>query len=462
VLTRGHYCPKEHQQHLELAAFYPKVAVAYTQMATIATDDHHVLQEFRASVGAQWPFLSDPGRTVQKDLDIQEYTDPDHDPMIPHTLVLKPGLVIHSVYNGYWFWGAPVRGGPAPRPARRDERDPAGLGPQHPGSPRRLGRGQLGIVPRMEQTGAAGLKSSSRYAARKDLGWTRLKVPAPATGGPNSGSMTGFKPGTRVHMWTQIVGKVRMALTPMLNHWWHVTLYVTPRGLSTSTIPYGGGAFDIEFDFCGHRLHVRSSDGTAGSIVLGPKSVAAFHAEVFETLARLGIQAPIRAVPNEVDPAIPFAEDHQHASYDPVAVRTFWQQLIQADRVLNEFRSRFRGKASPVHLFWGGMDWPTRASPDGRRPATPAGSRTAPTGSWWRATPTKSAAAGSGPAAGTRVRFMPTPTRSQQGSAGTQWNRPRQPTTKSWDSICCPMGRFAARPTPTSICCSSCIPRTLP
>src|SRR6201981_2081379 len=107
TLARGHYCPKEHQQHLELAAFYPKFAVAYTQVATIATDDHHTLQEFRASVGAQWTFLSDPGRVVQKDLDIQEYTDPEHDPMIPHTLVLKPGLIVHSVYNGYWFWGRP-------------------------------------------------------------------------------------------------------------------------------------------------------------------------------------------------------------------------------------------------------------------------------------------------------------------------------------------------------------------
>ena len=107
TLARGHYCPKEHQQHLELAAFYPKITVAYTQIATIATDEHHTLQEFRASVGAQWPFLSDPGRTVQKDLDIQEYTDPDNDPMIPHTLVLRPGLLVHSIYNGYWFWGRP-------------------------------------------------------------------------------------------------------------------------------------------------------------------------------------------------------------------------------------------------------------------------------------------------------------------------------------------------------------------
>src|SRR3954466_14553840 len=108
TLARGHYCPKEHQQHLDLAAFYPKIHnVGYTQIATIATDDHHTLQEFRNSVGAQWPFLSDPDRTVQKDLDIQEYTDPENDPMIPHTLVLKPGLVVHKIYNGYWFWGRP-------------------------------------------------------------------------------------------------------------------------------------------------------------------------------------------------------------------------------------------------------------------------------------------------------------------------------------------------------------------
>jgi peroxiredoxin len=107
TLARGHYCPKDHQQHLQLAAFYPQIAVAYTQIVTISTDDHHTSQEFRASVGAEWPFLSDPERTVQRDLDIQEYTDPGHDPMIPHTLVLKPGLVIHSIYNGYWFWGRP-------------------------------------------------------------------------------------------------------------------------------------------------------------------------------------------------------------------------------------------------------------------------------------------------------------------------------------------------------------------
>jgi hypothetical protein len=159
-----------------------------------------------------------------------------------------------------------------------------------------------------------------------------------------------------VHMWTQIVGKIRMAHAPMVNHWWQVTLYVTSRGLTTSSIPYGRGAFDIEFNFCDHQLHIRSSNGSTGNVALRAKSVAEFHGEVFEALGRLGIETSIRAVPNEVDLALPFANDYQHASYDPEAVRLFWHQLIQADRVLNDFRSRFRGKASPVHFFWGGMD----------------------------------------------------------------------------------------------------------
>lgn len=107
ILSRGHFCPKDHRQHLEMAAFYPKIAVAYTQIVTISTDSLYETNEFRSSVGAQWTFLSDSGRKVQKDLDIQEYTDPYHNPMIPHTFVLAPGLVIHKIYNGYWFWGRP-------------------------------------------------------------------------------------------------------------------------------------------------------------------------------------------------------------------------------------------------------------------------------------------------------------------------------------------------------------------
>jgi peroxiredoxin len=107
LLSRGQFCPKDHQQHLKLAALQPELAVAYTRIVTISTDSIVESREFRAAVGANWTFLSDAGRKIQKDLDIQEYTDPHHDPMVPHTLVLKPGLVIHSVYNGYWYWGRP-------------------------------------------------------------------------------------------------------------------------------------------------------------------------------------------------------------------------------------------------------------------------------------------------------------------------------------------------------------------
>jgi peroxiredoxin len=107
VLSRGHFCPKDHQQHLDLASFYTKIAVSYTQIVTIATDNQFEINEFRASVGAQWTFLSDPARKVQQDLQIQEYTDPHHNPMVPHTLVLEPGLIVYKVYVGYWFWGRP-------------------------------------------------------------------------------------------------------------------------------------------------------------------------------------------------------------------------------------------------------------------------------------------------------------------------------------------------------------------
>ncbi len=118
ILSRGHYCPKDHQQHLELAAFYPRIAVAYTQIVTISTDNILESNEFRAAVGAQWTFLSDSGRKIQQDLDIQEYTDPFHNPMIPHTFVLEPGLVIYKIYNGYWFWGRP-----SPDDLRQDLRE---------------------------------------------------------------------------------------------------------------------------------------------------------------------------------------------------------------------------------------------------------------------------------------------------------------------------------------------------
>ena len=159
-----------------------------------------------------------------------------------------------------------------------------------------------------------------------------------------------------LHMWTQIVGKVRLAHAPLLNHWWEVTLYVTPRGLTTSTIPYQAQAFDIEFDFLEHQLVIRVSNGASRQVALRAISVAQFYEDFLRALAELGIETHIQSHPNEVEPAIPFAEDDQHRSYDPGTANLFWRQLLQANRVLGEFRSRFIGKVSPVHFFWGAMD----------------------------------------------------------------------------------------------------------
>lgn len=159
-----------------------------------------------------------------------------------------------------------------------------------------------------------------------------------------------------LHMWLQIVGKVRLAHAPLVNHWWQVTLYVTPRGLSTGSIPDGRRLFDLEFDFIDHQLRVRNSDGDVRTVRLEAKPVSEFHAQTVQALSELGIEAEISSGPNEVDPAIPFAEDTEHASYDPAAARLFWEQLMQAHRVMEEFRCHFVGKVSPVHFFWGSMD----------------------------------------------------------------------------------------------------------
>ena len=159
-----------------------------------------------------------------------------------------------------------------------------------------------------------------------------------------------------LHMWVQIVGKIRMTHLPLLNHWWQVTLYVSPRGLTTGAVPYRDAVFDMEFDFVNHVLAIRNSDGRQEAVPLAAKPVAEFYGETLSALDSLGIESHIVGRPNEVDPAIPFAEDYQHAEYDPDAARTFWQQLVQAHRVMTNFRAAFIGKASPVQFFWGAMD----------------------------------------------------------------------------------------------------------
>lgn len=178
------------------------------------------------------------------------------------------------------------------------------------------------------------------------------------TGGPWPTLRTADWTPTRdtVHMWTQIIGKIRLAHAPMLNHWWQVPLYVSSRGLTTSMIPHGSTAFDIEFDFCAHHLVIRVIDGSSQTIGLRPMSVADFYTRVMAALDELGLETAISATPNEVDPAIPFADDTVHASYDPDPIHAFWLQLVHADRVMQQFRSSFIGKVSPVHFFWGGFD----------------------------------------------------------------------------------------------------------
>jgi hypothetical protein len=159
-----------------------------------------------------------------------------------------------------------------------------------------------------------------------------------------------------LHLWTQIVGKIRLVQTPLINHFWNVTLYVSARGLTTSAMPYEGGIFEIEFDFIDHNLVVRTSNGEIKTIRLEPKTVAAFYEELMATLASLGIETKIRAVPDELPDPIPFAEDTTHKSYDARYANRFWRALIQVDKIFSEFRSQFIGKVSPVHFFWGSFD----------------------------------------------------------------------------------------------------------
>ncbi len=159
-----------------------------------------------------------------------------------------------------------------------------------------------------------------------------------------------------LHMWSQVVGKVRLASAPLVNHWWNVVLYVSARGLTTSAMPHGNRVFEIEFDFIDHRLVIRTGEGQTRSIPLYPRSVADFYAEVMKTLEELDLSVRIWTMPCEVPDPIPFEKDVQHASYDAEAVGRFWRILVNTQHVFEQFRSRFIGKSSPVHFFWGSFD----------------------------------------------------------------------------------------------------------
>ena len=176
-----------------------------------------------------------------------------------------------------------------------------------------------------------------------------------------------------LHLWTQIVGKIRLTLTPWLNHSWHAPLYVTARGLGTSPIPIGAEIFEIEFDFVGHRLAVRTSRGAERSLPLRPQSVADFYRATIDLLASMGVAVAIKETPNEVPNPIRFSEDRIHASYDAAAAHRFWRALVQADRIFKLFRSGFLGKASPVHFFWGSFDLAVTRFSGRRAPLHPGG-----------------------------------------------------------------------------------------
>jgi hypothetical protein len=159
-----------------------------------------------------------------------------------------------------------------------------------------------------------------------------------------------------LHMWTQIVGKVRLSLTPLLNHWWNVPLYVTARGLTTSRIPYGARSFELWFDFIRHELVLETNDGARKTLPLVPRSVADFYREFMDTLRSAEIEVKIWPMPVEIPDPIPFDQDRVHGSYDARSVEKFWRILLSVDSVFNQFRSGFLGKSSPVHFFWGSFD----------------------------------------------------------------------------------------------------------
>jgi hypothetical protein len=176
-----------------------------------------------------------------------------------------------------------------------------------------------------------------------------------------------------LHLWTQIVGKIRLVRSPWLNHSWHVALYVTARGLTTSPIPDGVRTFQIDFDLIDHHLRISTSDGAQKRFALAGQSVASFYAAVMAELAKLGIHIAIDEMPNELPDPIRFSEDRTHASYDPDAVRRFLQILVSVDRVFKQFRTGFLGKASPVHFFWGSFDLAVTRFSGRRAPRHPGG-----------------------------------------------------------------------------------------
>jgi len=206
---------------------------------------------------------------------------------------------------------------------------------------------------------------------------TPADAAAPAAGTPADWPalpLDGWQPTYEtLHLWTQLVGKTRLALSPMENHWWQVALYVTPRGLTTSPIPHGHRTFEVAFDFVDHLLIARTSDGDTRTLPLEARPVADFYRDYVAMLRSLGLEVHIWPHPSEIDGALPFPDDRVHAAYDPEAAQRCWRVMVQADRVMKRFRGRFLGKCSPVHFWWGAFDLACTRFSGRRAPRHPGG-----------------------------------------------------------------------------------------
>ncbi len=240
-----------------------------------------------------------------------------------------------------------------------------------------------------------------------------------------------------LHMWTQIVGKVRMELSPFLNHWWHVPLYVTPRGLTTSAILCREGTFEVTFDFIEHNLFMRASEGTTRALPLIPRSVASFYREFMDCLHALGIQVTINTLPSEVQSPIRCDVGEVHASYDPLYAQRFWRVLAQTSTVMQRYCSPFLGKSSPVHLFWGSFDLAVTLFSGRRAPERPGANRM-----MRKRCPMKRSVVASGPAMSVSPprRSMSIPLRNRLACQPSPFVRRRPSTVTTWEnSSCCMM-----------------------
>ena len=260
-----------------------------------------------------------------------------------------------------------------------------------------------------------------------------------------------------LHLWTQVVGKIRLAQTPRINHWWNATLYVTCRGLSTSPMPHGARHFHIDFDFVEHALHVGDDTGARRSFALTPMSVAAFYRRVMYALDELGLAVDIWPVPVETETAVPFAEDTEHASYDAEAVERFWRALAQVDRVFTDFRARFVGKSSPSHFFWGAFDLAVTRFSGREAPQHPGGIPNVGDQVMHEAYSHERHSAASGRARGwARRRSTRTPIPSPTALRRRRSSRAPPPTTRTSASLCCRTRQCALPTTRTPLSSPSC------